>query len=114
MNDKIIRDPSTLVERLIEAGEAWADLNAAADALEETKGAVLGSILREHFDEPAWKADAQAKSDERYTKHIAAMVEARRKANKAKIRYDSGKAFVELARSAESTRRAEMNLAGGR
>jgi hypothetical protein len=38
------------------------------------------------------------------------MVEARQLANKARIRYDSGKAFVELARSAEATRRSEMNL----
>jgi hypothetical protein len=110
MSDKAIRDPKSLTDRLIEAGEKWSDLNAAAEVLEETKSTLLGKLLSEHFDEPAWKAEAKAKSDPRYNEHIFAMVEARKAANRARVRYDSGKAFVELARSAESTRRAEMNL----
>lgn len=111
MNDKApIRDPRPLTDRLIEAGESWADLHAAAAALEETADTVLAKILAEHFDKPEWKARALAKSDERYTGHVQTMVRARQAANRARVRYDSGKAYVELARSAEATRRQEMKL----
>lgn len=103
-------DPRTLTDRLIEAGEAWADLNAAADLLEETKGALLAKLAAERFDMPAWKAEAEAKAHPDYVAHVEKMVKARQAANRARVRYDSGKAYVELARSAESTRRAEMSL----
>lgn len=109
MNTKIT-DPRPLTDRLIEAGESWADLNAAASALENSVDTVLAQILTDHFDKPEWKAKALAKSDKRYWNILADAVEARQKANKARVRYDSGKAYVELARSAESTRRAEMSL----
>lgn len=103
-------DPRGLTDRLIEAGEKWADLNAAAEILEETKGTLLARLASERFDLPAWKAEAEAKAHPDYVAHLEAMVKARQAANRARVRYDSGKAYVELARSAESTRRAEMNL----
>lgn len=110
MSATVIPDPRTLTDRLIDAGEKWADFNAAADMLEETRSTLLAKITKEHFELPAWKAEAASKGDPRYEEHIRAMVDARQAANRARVRYDSGKAFVELARSAESTRRAEMNL----
>lgn len=109
-DDKLLRDPVALAKRLIETGEAWADAQHAFALLEETKGSLLGKLLREHFDQPAWKAEALAKSDERYAEHIKAMVNAEREATKCRVRYDAGRAFIDLARSAESTRRAEMSL----
>jgi hypothetical protein len=51
-----------------------------------------------------------AKGSVWYVDHIQRMVEARKAANKARVRYDSGRAYIDLARSMESTRRAEMNL----
>ena len=109
-DDKLLRDPVALARRLIETGEAYADADHAASLLEETKGTLLAKLVKEHMGEPAWKADALAKSDSRYEDHLAAMVEARREAIKARVRYDAGRAFIDLARSAESTRRMEMNL----
>jgi hypothetical protein len=109
-DDKFLRDPAALAKRLIETGEAWADAQHAHALLEETKGSLLGKILKEHFDQPAWKAEALAKSDNRYTEHVRAMVDAEREAIKARVRYDAGRAFIDLARSAESTRRAEMGM----
>jgi hypothetical protein len=110
MSDTAIRDPRPLTDRLIEAGESWADLNAAATGLEAAIDTVLAQILTEHFDKPEWKARALGRSDERYTKIVGDSIMARQKANKARVRYDSGKAYVELARSAEATRRQEMKL----
>jgi hypothetical protein len=108
--DALLRDPVALAKRLIEAGEEWAEANHAASLLEETKGTLLAKLLKEHMSEPAWKADALAKSDERYGQHIQAMVDAQREATKCRVRYDAGRAFIDLARSAESTRRAEMAM----
>jgi hypothetical protein len=51
-----------------------------------------------------------AEADQEYMKHIADMVEARKKATKARVKYDAYKVQIELLRSAESTRRAEMGL----
>ncbi len=110
MNDTAIRDPRPLTDRLIEAGENWADLNAAATAYEDAAERLLAKIQIEHFDKPEWKARALAKADERYSDAMKQSVEARQAANRARVRYDGGKAYVELARSAESTRRAEMSL----
>lgn len=112
MSDKLeaLRDPAKLAQSIVARGELWADANGAAELLEETKGTLLAKLLKEHFSEPAWKADAMAKADARYEDHIKAMVDARRLSNLAKVRYDGAKAMGEFARSAESTRRAEMQI----
>ena len=116
MTDKLsnatLSDPARFAQSIVARGEIWCDANAAADLLEETKGTLLATIIRDHMDLPAWKADAEAKADGRYIMHIESMVEARRLANLARVRYDGAKAMGEFARSAESTRRAEIQLGG--
>lgn len=114
MNDKLsntsLGDPAKFAQGIVARGELWAEADAAATVLEETKGTLLAKLLKEHFSEPAWKADALAKGDPRFEEHIKAMVDARRLATLAKVRYDGAKAMGEFARSVESTRRAEMSL----
>ncbi len=109
-DDGLLRDPVALAKRLIETGEAWANAVHAASMLEETKGTLLAKLIKENMGEPAWKADALAKADSRYHEHVVAMVDAQRVATLARVRYDAGRAFIDLARSAESTRRAEMGM----
>lgn len=103
---------SATTQRLIEAGENWADLDAAASALEETAKSVLGKLVLEHMQSgmPAGKAEHAARASEEYQEHVASMVEARRKANRARVRWIVGQSHVELMRSMESTRRAEMTM----
>lgn len=114
MSDKLanstLGDPARFAQSIVARGEIWADCEAAADWLEETKGTLLAKITKEHLDQPAWKAEALAKGDDRYSEHIKAMVDARRLANLARVRYDGAKAMGEFARSAESTRRAELQM----
>jgi hypothetical protein len=116
VNDKLsnstLGDPARFAQSIVARGELWSDANGAAELLEETKGTLLAKLLKEHFEQPAWKADALAKGDARYEEHIKAMVDARRLANLARVRYDGAKAMGEFARSAESTRRAEIQLGG--
>lgn len=105
-----IKDPARLAQAIVARGELWAQAQHAADLLEETRATLLGKLLKESFNEPAWKAEAIAKADPRYEQHIQAMVDARRVATLAKVRYDGAKAMGEFIRSAESTRRAEMQI----
>lgn len=105
-----LKDPARLAQGIVTRGELWADTNGAASLLEETRGTLLAKLLREHFDQPAWKAEALAKSDPRYEEHIKAMVDARRLADLARVKFDGAKAMGEFVRSAESTRRAEMQM----
>lgn len=99
-------------ERLIEVGEQWADMDAAASALEETAKSVLGKLVLENASDgmPIGKAEHAARATTEYREHVDKMVEARRKANRARVRWIVGQSHVELMRSLESTRRAEMNL----
>ena len=105
-------DPHALAHELSERGLAWADANAAAEALEETKSTVLAEIMAEHIHggATAAKAEILAKASKAYREHVDRMVSARKAANRARVRFDTYKAFIELARSRESTRRAEAKL----
>ena len=98
--------------RLIEVGEQWADLDASASLFEELRKSVLGKLVLDFIADgmPAGKAEHAAYASREYQEHIREMVEARRKATRARVRWDTGRAHVDLMRSAESTKRAEMAL----
>lgn len=105
-------DHDKITERLVEAGEEWADAEAAAQLLEETRKPLKGNIMADLLQagKAITAAESLAYADQRYVDHINKMVAARHVANKAKVRYDSGKIFTELLRTKEATKRAEMNL----
>lgn len=101
--------------RMVKRGEAWAELNAAADLLEESRKSVRAQYAMEHMPtaKSLNKAELMAEADTRYQDHIKAMVEARKKANLAQVHYKASQVWADLLRSQESTRRAEMqNLKG--
>ena len=102
-------DTEQIHERLVTAGESWADLDAAASLLEETKKSVLAELMNKAEGSMAAR-ESEALADAVYRHHVTTMVTARKEANRAKVRYDSAKAWVELMRTQESTRRAEMNM----
>jgi hypothetical protein len=103
-------DPDRIRERLCEVGEEWAELDAAANLLEETKKTVLAELMLKAEGGTMAARESAALSDPAYRLHLAKMVSARKDANKAKVRYDTGKMWAELRRSQESTRRAEMGM----
>lgn len=98
--------------RLIEVGEQWADMHSAAEALEETKKSVLGHLVLGFIADgmPAGKAEHAAYASDEYRTHVKSMVEARRKANRARVRWDVGRTHADLMRSVESTKREEMRM----
>jgi hypothetical protein len=103
-------DADRIYDAITEAGEAWADAQAAADLLEETKKSILAKLMNESTAASIAAKEMYALADPNYTAHIEGMVRARKAANKARVRYDSAKVLAELRRSQESTRRAEMSM----
>ena len=106
------RRVNATTERLIEVGETWCDLDAAASALEEVRKSVLGTLVLEGIagGMAANKAEHAAYASDEYRQHVAGMVEARRKANRARVRWDVGRTHADLMRSVESTKREEMRM----
>ncbi len=104
-------DPSEITERMRLAGEEWADADYAASLLEETKKSVLAELMNAMPSNLSMAAkESVAVTEAAFKLHVVRMVAARRDANKAKVRYDSAKAWIELTRTAESSRRQEMKL----
>lgn len=103
-------DPAKMYEKIIEAGEQWADAEAAAALLEETRKSVLAKAMNEAASPSIAGKEMLALGSDEYRKFVEGMVRARATANKARVRYDSAKILAELRRSQESTKRAEMNL----
>lgn len=101
-------NPDEILERLRLAGEEWADKDAAASALEETKGSVLAELSNTAAGSSEAAKKNQALADPAYKLHLMNMVAARKEANRAKVRYDTGRIWAELKRTAESTKREEM------
>jgi hypothetical protein len=102
-------DSDRTYEALVKAGEDWADKQAAADLLEETRKSVLAKLINE-AEGSVNAREYKALADQEYRDFVAGMVTARKAANKARVRYDSAKILAEMRRSEESTRRAEMTL----
>lgn len=84
-------------------------MNAAAELLEEAQKSVLAELMNKSEGSIAAK-EAQARTDPAYRLHCTNMVNARKEANRARVRYDAMRVLSEMRRSQESTRRAEMNL----
>ena len=105
-------DADRIFHKLTEAGHTWADREAAADLLEETKKVILAELTLQQLKGASSRAEAeqQALALPAYREHVVAMNAARRSANRARVDYDSLKSLMELRRSQEATRRAEIQL----
>lgn len=103
-------DPDRTYDALIRAGDDWADKEAAASILEETKKSVLAKLKNASGSKSDAAAETVALAHDDYLAHLEIMVEARKAATKARVRYDSAKVLAEMRRSEESTKRAEMTM----
>lgn len=102
-------DPEQIYNKLADAGETWADAEAAAEILEENKKTVLAEIMG-GFTGSTAERERNALADSAYKLHLKNMTAARREANRARVRYDSMKVLAEMRRTQESTRRYEMGM----
>lgn len=119
-------DPNKLTQEVIRVGEAWADQDAAASSLEETKKTLLAKLTLEYMASghsgggvgerpraiPVSHAEMRALADPRYEQHLELMVQARNESHRSRVRYDMGKMKLELMRSVQATMRNEMRISG--
>jgi hypothetical protein len=106
----MILDVDRIYHSLLSAGEDWADKNAAATLLEETKKTVLSKIMNATEAKSVAAQESIALASLEYLQHIERMVEARRVADRASVRYKSLGTLAELRRSEAVTRRVEAKL----
>ena len=90
------------------AGEEWSDLDAAANMLEETRKSVLAELVNQSKGGSIAAKESEALANPAYKLHLTNMVNARREANRARVKYDTSKMWVELVRTSEATKRQEM------
>jgi len=112
MSTPPLLDADRISAELEKLGNTWADENAAASVLEEVKASLLAKIAAERLEkgDAIGKAEIYAKADAAYEEHLRAMVEARRKAIRAKVRYDTYRTKAEMLRTNSATDRAMMQL----
>jgi hypothetical protein len=103
-------DPDKIRERLAQVGEEWADKDAAANLLEETKNSLLAELMNTANASSEAERKRIAQADPAFKLHLANMVTARKEANRARVRYETGKMWAELKRSQESTIREQMRI----
>jgi|SRR6185369_5679495 len=99
-------NPQDIHEKLVTLGEAWAEAQAAAELLEENKKPLLSQLSVECNESSAAAKEAFALRHPDYKKHLDIMVKSRKAANKARVRYDSAKVWVDLLRTLNANERA--------
>lgn len=106
-----ILDNRPLSEQLEIIGLEWADANAAASLLEETKSAVLAQKIALLGDDiPMNRAENAIKASQVWHDHLAAIVDARKRANILKIKYEAIKARLQEWQSHEANHRLQARL----
>ncbi len=106
-------NPDKAYHQLIDAGEEWADAEAAASLLEETRRSFRSTLMADAMDQgikSVAAAETHAEATKAYKDHVTNMVEARRVANRAKVKWIATQTLGDLRRSEEATRRAEMKV----
>lgn len=99
-------------KKLADAGNDWADKKAAASVLESaTKAAHSEAFLEARKDGKAQEeAKHSATCDIDYQSALNRQIEAEKARDHARVKYDSIKAWLEMALDANATNRAEMKL----
>ena len=105
-------DPEKIFHEVSTAGEAWANLKAAYELLDDVTKSVLADITANFMDGKMSRAEAEmrALASGDYKTHLASVSAARKEWLRAQVKYDSLKLLADLRRSQESSRRAEMQL----
>jgi hypothetical protein len=105
-----LSDINEIHDKLVSAGDDWADKDAAATLLEETKKTVLAQLKTMSKAGSDAARETEALASEGYQDHVRSMVDARKAANRAKVAYESRKTWVELWRTKAANERAEMTM----
>lgn len=107
-------DPDKIAHELSKRGHAWADADAAYRALDDVTKTVLAECEVEARKDPENTTQAAIERGGRvaelYRQHLLVLSEARKTANRARVNYETYQVWIELKRSENATRRAEMGV----
>ena len=106
-------DPNKIFHLTTEAGYDWADKKAAADLYEETKKTLIAKLANQANEKSEAAKERYAFSTAEYEDFVTKMNEARKEANKAKVKYDAAVTWSDNMRTLEANKRQEMKLSKG-
>ena len=109
-HDPLRLDGTRVYAELVATGTEWAEADAAASLLEETKKVTLAELKTRSGEKSDAARETEALASAPYRGHVEAMVAARRAANLARVKYDATKTLAEMRRTEAATRRVEMQL----
>lgn len=102
--------PDEVAAEMSRRGRAWAEMEQAANMLEETRKSVIASATLTAEGSSQAAKEAAALTSQLVRDHIKAMVEARGKATLARVNYDVYRVFADHVRSKLANDRAEMGI----
>jgi len=88
----------------------WVDADAAATILEDTKSAVMAERVCGLGDMAVNRAEALVKASPEWRRHVEAIVNARRAANRLKVQMEYLRMKFQEWSSENANKRAEMRL----
>lgn len=97
-------------QRYAEAGHDWADKEAAAQILEDTKSATMAQWQAELGDIPVNRAEQIVKATPKWKEYVKNCVEARRQANLAKVKLEVIRMEWAEWNNSEANARQEMKM----
>ncbi len=103
-------DANSLYQKLIDAGNDWADKKAAYQILDDTRHAVLAKLMLASNAQSVAAREVEAKASREYSEHVEKTQRAMSEALKAQVKYDSMKTYIDLKRTEAANLRAEMKL----
>lgn len=101
-------DPNEIYKSLVRAGETWANAESIAQQLEKMEKPMLSNLKLSAPDKSEAARTTWAQAQEEYRNHLEGMVEARKLANLARVRYKAMEVLAELRRTEQSNHRAAM------
>ena len=103
---------SKAYQAIIDAGTDWADKDAAAKFLDDTRKPVLAQIANTIDVKSMSERESKARAHPDYMEHLLKLKTARKRANLARIKYDAAKKLDSLRQTKESLKKAEMKIGG--
>jgi hypothetical protein len=103
-------DADKLYHKLTQAGDDWAEKQAAYNVLEDTKNAVLSKLMLNSKAPSVAAKEIEAKASDEYTGHVEKTQEAMKAALKAKVNYEAIKIWIDLKRTEAANERVLAKL----
>ena len=101
---------SVAYHEIIDAGKDWADKDAAAGILEDSKHSILAQIANTIDEKSNAARESQARAHPDYISFVEKLGKARKDRNLSRVKYDAAKTLASLRQTQESLKKAEMGL----